>query len=129
MYNFELSFKLNVFNYKLIFSFLGFDLILHIRAFHSATILLAPSPSYPYPNVKITLQSKLDGYSRISVELYPDSIPKFIAEQDIPEVVDYWQWKAFQITIFSDKLLVYMTKNTGSHLIFDVKYHHISLAR
>lgn len=85
--------------------FEGLDLHVHVRAFHSAVILITPCPTVDYPQLKVTLAGA-EGYTKIILKEYRSAKAVVLTELQLAEIVDYWKWSEFSISFFANSLQV-----------------------
>ncbi|KAJ8985905.1 hypothetical protein NQ317_010662 [Molorchus minor] len=90
----------------------GLDLYVYVRAYHSAAILIVPSPTIEYPQLKIVFLGK-NNYTKVTVREHVNAPESLLKEMQLYHIVDYWQWQEFSITLFADSLHIYMKKPSG----------------
>lgn len=98
----------------------GCDLVFYIRGFHSANLLLVASPAVEYPRVEISLNT--DNKTRVVVLEYHKAPLTVLKEVSLPNVINYWQWRKFSVSIFANTLNLYWVKELTSHVIFELKH-------
>lgn len=98
----------------------GHDLNFFVRAFHSANIRLLQSPTVEYPRVDINLQDK-NNITRIQMTEYEGGSRATLIELTSLQLLDYWNWREFSVSLFADTLSLYRTKETGTYLITELK--------
>lgn len=97
------------------------DLKFYIRGFHSASVLLLPSPTVEYPRLKLELQQSADNNTRILVDEYPKGPTVILFEMNLPNVLNFWEWHEFSLSIFADTMHFYWTKDLILHTIAEIK--------
>lgn len=96
------------------------DLKIHVRGFHSANILFVPSPTVKYPRLMLELQST-DNNTRILLDEYARGPTIVLYEMNLPNILNYWEWHEFSISMFSDTLHFYWTKDLVLHTMAEIK--------
>lgn len=99
----------------------GNDLVFHVRGFRSANLLLVASPAVDHPRVTISFIS-FENKTRIVLEEYDKAPLTVLKEIDLPNVIDYWQWREFSISLFADSFSLYWIKDLTTHVIFELKH-------
>lgn len=94
----------------------GHDLRFFVRAFHTARILLVPSPVLDYPRIEIVLDSK-DNYTRIVSTKYKDAPSTTLYEMKDLKLLDFWSWREFSLSLFANTLSFYKSRETGTFLL------------
>ncbi|KAL3288358.1 hypothetical protein HHI36_002806 [Cryptolaemus montrouzieri] len=99
---------------------IGKVLPFHVRAFHSAKILLTTTPTTEYPSILVHFKAG-DGYSRVVLKEYKNSPSLTLKELVLTDILDYWNWQEYSLSFFGDNLQLYWTKNSKAHLIIDLR--------
>lgn len=98
----------------------GSDLVFHIRGFRSANLLLLASAPVEYPRVEISLNT--NNKTRVVIFEYEKAPLTVLKEVALPNIIDYWQWRKFTISIFADTFNLYWIKDLKTHVIFELKH-------
>lgn len=98
----------------------GNDLVFFVRGFHSASLLLVASPSVDYPRVEISFNT--DSKTRVVVIEYFKAPLTVLQEITLPNIIDYWQWREFSISLFADSFSLYFIKDLTTHVMFELKH-------
>lgn len=93
---------------------IGYDLNFYLRATHSAYIKLAVSPVIEYPMVKIMIQ-RSDNYTRIEYQEHNKSSTIILHDTLSENLLNYWSWQEFTLSIFMGELQLYIRKDSGSY--------------
>ncbi|KAJ8947274.1 hypothetical protein NQ318_014170 [Aromia moschata] len=90
----------------------GRDLYVHVRAFRSAGILIVPSPTVDYPNVKIMFLGA-NNFTKITTVEYLGGPERVLKELQLYDILDYWEWREFSISFFANSMRILMKKPAG----------------
>lgn len=99
----------------------GYDLVFHLRGVHDANLLLLASPTVDYPRVKVSLNS-LDNKTLVTLVEYENAPLTILKEVQLPNVINYWQWREFSISLFANTFNLYWIKDLQTNLMFELKH-------
>ncbi|KAI4469183.1 plasminogen-related [Holotrichia oblita] len=95
---------------------IGYDLNFYLRATHSAYIKLVVSPVIEYPVVKVMIH-RSDNYTRIEYQEHERSSTVILQDALSENLLNYWNWQEFTLSVFMGELQLYIRKDSGSYAI------------
>ncbi|GJQ66748.1 hypothetical protein Trydic_g4688 [Trypoxylus dichotomus] len=101
---------------------IGYDLNFHVRAAHSAYIKLAVSPVIEYPSIKVMIH-RIDNYTRIEYQEHQKSSVSILHDTLSENLLNYWMWHEFTLSIFMGELQLYIRRDTGTYAILMISHN------
>uniref|UniRef100_A0A6P7G073 Uncharacterized protein LOC114336079 isoform X1 n=2 Tax=Diabrotica virgifera virgifera TaxID=50390 RepID=A0A6P7G073_DIAVI len=98
----------------------GYDLYIHVRAHHSASVQFVLAPTIDFPNVKLTLLGR-NNYTRITLVEYKDGAERDLKQLQLENIINYWKWREISISFFANTMTVYIKKPLGLQMLAEVK--------
>lgn len=98
----------------------GSDLVFYVRGFRAANLLLVASPTVDYPRIEISLNT--NNKTRVVLFEYDKAPLTILKEVTLLNIIDYWQWRKFTISIFANTFNLFWLKDLKTHVIFELKH-------
>lgn len=86
-----------------------------------ATLLFVPSPALDYPSVTLTFRGS-DNHTKISLLKYHKAPVTVLWDIDLPNVMEYWKWHEFSISLFANTFTLYWKKDADLHMLVELKH-------
>ncbi|GLV61316.1 Ror [Carabus blaptoides fortunei] len=105
----------------------SFDLKFHVRSTHAACIVFQTTPVHDLPRIRLTLYDTNNSTTISLYQTYETAVE--LGKITVLNLLNYWQWHEFTVTLFTNTIQVYHQHNTDTQLLLEVKHEFISHLR
>lgn len=96
-----------------------YDLYVHTRAFHSASILFSISPTIEMPYVRIVISDR-NNFTKVIWREHKHTPEVVLKELQVSSILDYWKWNEFSVIFFAHTMNFYVKKPLGMQIIAEI---------